>query len=142
MRSKLFAGAILAAIALAGPPPAAGQDMRDGTWRGWLQQRDQDSIRVSFAVQHSGKDILITMSGRSGVTYDMAGVRLKNDVLTFDWSMGLGSFLYCRLSRRDGRTFEGTCNDRSPGQTGRQVRVWIMMTPPDSSRSGQGTANK
>lgn len=112
--------------------PASGQDLRDGTWRGWLQQTDQDSIRVSYLVQHSGKHILITLTGRSGIQYDMSGVKLRNDVLTFDWAMGFGSFLYCRLSRRDGRSFEGTCNDRSPGATGKGIRVWLMMTPPET----------
>ena len=116
-------GLLLAAV------PGRAQDLRDGTWRGWLQQTDQDSIRVSYLVQHSGKHILITLTGRSGIQYDMSGVKLKNDVLTFDWAMGLGSFLYCRLSRRDGRTFEGTCNDRTPGATGKGIRVWLLMTP-------------
>jgi hypothetical protein len=132
MPRTLFAGVVLAVIALAHPQPASGQGMPDGTWGGWLQQADQDSIRVSYVVQHSGKHILITLRGRSGIVYDMSGARLKNDVLTFDWAMGLGSFLYCRLSRRDGRSFEGTCNDRSPGQTGKGIRVWLMMVPPDS----------
>lgn len=132
MQRRLIAGMMFAVIALAHAEPATCQDMPDGTWRGWLQQTDQDSIRVSYVVRHSGKHILITMSGRSGVAYDMSGAHVKNDVLTFDWAMGLGSFLYCRLSRRDGRSFEGTCNDRSPGQAGKPVRVWMMMTPPDS----------
>lgn len=116
-------GLLLAAV------PGRAQDLRDGTWRGWLQQTDQDSIRVSYLVQHSGKHILITLTGRSGIQYDMSGVKLKNDVLTFDWAMGFGSFLYCRLSRRDGKSFEGTCNDRTPGATGKGIRVWLLMTP-------------
>jgi len=134
MRRSLLAATILGALVFAEPEPAPGQGMPDGTWRGWLQQADQDSIRVSYLVQHSGGHILITLTGRSGITYDMSGAKLRDDVLTFDWSVGLGAFLYCRLSRRDGRTFEGTCNDRSPGATGKGVRVWMMMTPPDSSR--------
>ena len=133
--------AVAAGVTLA-VAPASGQDMPDGRWRGWLQQTDQDSIRVSYLVQHSGKHILITLTGRSGTTYDMSGARVKNDVLTFDWAMGLGSFLYCRLTRRDGRSFEGTCNDRSPGTTGKGVRVWMMMTPPVSADSEPGTANR
>jgi hypothetical protein len=133
----LLAGAMLGAIVLAQPERARGQEMPDGTWRGWLQQADQDSIRVSYFVQHSGKHILITLTGRSGIVYDMSDAKLRNDVLTFDWAMGLGAFLYCRLSRRDGRTFEGTCNDRSPGPTGKGVRVWLMMVPPDSARSDE-----
>jgi len=134
MRRSLLAATILGALVFAEPEPAPGQGMPDGTWRGWLQQADQDSIRVSYLVQHSGNHILITLTGRSGITYDMSGAKLRDDVLTFDWSVGLGAFLYCRLSRRDGRTFEGTCNDQSPGTTGKGVRVWMMMTPPDSSR--------
>jgi hypothetical protein len=133
MPKMLLAGAMLGVIVLAQPDAALGQGMPDGTWRGWLQQADQDSIRVSYLVQHSGRHILITLTGRSGIVYDMSGARLRDDVLTFDWAVGLGAFLYCRLSRRDGRTFEGTCNDRSPGPTGKGVRVWMMMTPPDTA---------
>lgn len=134
MPRALLSAAIVVASALAHPRPVVAQGMADGVWRGWLQQLDEDSIRVSFAVQHSGRHILITLSGRSGVTYDMSGVKLKDDVLTFDWAMGLGSFLYCRISRRDGRSFEGTCDDRSPGQVGKPVKVWMLMNPPDSTR--------
>ncbi|HEY3934040.1 MAG TPA: hypothetical protein VGL65_05420 [Gemmatimonadales bacterium] len=117
---------------------ARAQDMVDGRWRGWLQEADEDSIRVSFAVQHTGKHILMVMSGRSGISYDMADIKVKNDVLTFDWAMGLNSFLFCRLTRRDGRSFEGTCNDRSPGETGKPVRVWMIMSPPDSAAGRPG----
>ena len=128
--------AILAVTLAAGAThgATAQNSLPVGRWRGVIQQTGQDSIRVTFAVQKSGKNILITMSGRSGITYDMSGVKLKADVLTFDWYMGLNSFLYCRLSRRDGRSFEGICNDRSPGTTG-PVRVWMMMTPTDSTSS-------
>jgi hypothetical protein len=134
MRRTLVAGIALGLLVLSHPQRAAAQGIADGTWRGWLQQPDQDSIRVSYVVQHSGTHILITLTGRSGINYDMSGARLRNDVLTFDWEMGLGASLYCRLTRRDGRSFEGTCNDRTPGATGKGVRVWLMMTPPDSSR--------
>ncbi len=125
---------LVAAVIVTGAArPATAQEMRPGIWRGWLQQADQDSIRVSFAVDQAGRHLLITLRGRGGITYDMSGAKVKNDVLTFDWAMGLGSFLYCRLTRRDGRSFEGTCNDRTPGATGNGVAVWMMMTPPDSA---------
>jgi hypothetical protein len=131
----LMTGALAAPLAAQAAPsaPAANpQDMMDGRWRGWLQQPDQDSIRVSYDVQHSGHHLLITLTGRSGVTYDMSGVKVRNDVLTFDWNTGPASFLYCRLSRRDGKSFEGICNDRSPGESGQGLHLWMMMTPPGS----------
>ena len=130
-RSALVCAAVIA-LGLHGGR-AGAQQMRPGIWRGWLQQTDQDSIRVSFAVDHAGKHLLITLRGRGGISYDMSGAKVKDDVLTFDWAMGLGSFLYCRLTRRDGRSFEGTCNDRTPGVSGKGVAVWMMMTPPDSA---------
>jgi hypothetical protein len=114
-------------------------DMRNGTWRGWLLQPDQDSIPVSYAVSHYDKHLLITLRGRSGIVYDMSGAKVKDDVLTFDWPMGAGADLYCRLTRRDGKSFEGTCNDRSPGATGQALRVWMLMNPPrDSATSRPG----
>ena len=144
MQRIRLAPALLASVILFRPPAASAQaappaptpqnDMRDGAWRGWLQQSDQDSIRVTYVVEHAGKHILITLHGRSGVTFDMADAKVKDDVLTFDWPMGLSEFLYCRMSRRDGKSFEGTCNDRSYGQTGKQVHVWLQMTPPDTAR--------
>lgn len=126
-----------ALLACAGPLRLHAQaDMRDGTWTGWLQQSDEDSIAVTYAVSHYGKHLLITLRGRSGISYDMAGAKVKNDVLSFDWPMALNSSMYCRLTRRDGRSFEGTCNDRSPGTAGKPIRVWMLMTPP----AGDSTA--
>jgi hypothetical protein len=123
-------------FALTAPQSARAQNTLPlGLWRGWIQQPDQDSIRVSYQVQKSGKHILITLTGRSGIAYDMSDAKVKDDVLTFDWVMGLGSSLYCRLTRRDGKSFEGLCNDRTPGQTGKGVRVWMIMTPTDSTRN-------
>jgi hypothetical protein len=130
------------AIAMTQPARSDAQaappiDMRNGTWRGWLMQQDQDSIQVTYAITHYDKHLLITLHGRSGVIYDMADAKVKDDVLTFDWPLGGGSFMYCRLTRRDGKSFEGTCNDRSPGATGKAIRVWMLMNPPsDSGRSG------
>ena len=109
--------------------------IREGLWRGWLQEADQDSIRITMSIRRSDRHILMTLQGRSGVTYDMDGARLKDDVLTYDWPLGLGSFLYCRMTRRDGKSFEGTCNDRSPGETGKGLRVWMIIEPPDSAQS-------
>jgi len=116
-------------------PPTTPIDMRNGTWHGWLLQKDQDSIEVTYAVSHYDKHLLITLRGRSGIMYDMSDAKVKNDVLTFDWPMGLNSNLYCLLTRRDGKSFEGTCNDRSPGEVGKPVRVWMLMNPPDTSRA-------
>lgn len=129
-------GMVLAALVITAPMTlqAQGNSMPSGVWRGWLQQGENDSIRVSYQVQATGKHILITMRGRSGVSYDMADTKLKDDVLTFDWDLGLNSILFCRLSRRNGRDFEGICNDRSPGETGQPLRVWMLMTAPDSAR--------
>lgn len=124
---------LVSTVAAARPAPGQDNQMPNGVWHGWLQQPDQDSIRVSYAVSHSGKHILITMRGRSGVVYDMDDAKVKHNVLTFDWDLGLGSILTCRLSRRNGRDFEGVCNDRSPGDTGQPVHVWMLMTAPDST---------
>ncbi len=141
MRTTILACGILGALTMALPGRASAQDldMRNGTWRGWLLQQDQDSIQVSYAVTHYDKHLLITLHGRSGVVYDMADAKVKDDVLTFDWPLGAGSFLFCRLTRRDGKSFEGTCNDRSPGTTGKGVRVWMLMNPPADSGRGRGT---
>ena len=127
----------LGAVMVAQPARTGAQvvDMGNGIWHGWLMQTGQDSIPVSYAVSHAGKHLLITLRGRSGIIYDMSDAKVKNDVLTFDWPMGLGSSLYCRLTRRDGKSFEGTCNDRSPGQTGRGIRVWMLITPPTARDS-------
>lgn len=126
---------LLGTVAVAQPVRGQVNQISNGTWHGWLQQPDQDSIRVSYAVSHSGKHILITMRGRSGIVYDMDDAKVRHNVLTFDWDLGLGSILSCRLSRRNGRDFEGVCDDRSPGDTGQPVHVWMLMTAPDS---GQG----
>jgi hypothetical protein len=137
MLRYLMAVAAVGTIAATGTAQSKGSesDMIDGIWHGWIQQTDQDSIAVRYDVHHWKKYLLITMQGRSGINYDMSDVTVKNDVATFEWGMGLGSFLYCRLSRRDGKTFEGTCDDRSPGESGKPVHVWITMSPPDGRGS-------
>ena len=139
MTTRFAHAALLVAVLAAAARGQAATDPNDlpnGVWRGWLQQAEMDSIRISMLVQHRDKHILMTMQGRSGVTYDMAGARVKNDVLTFDWALGLGSFFFCRMTRRDGKSFEGTCNDRNPGETGKPLRVWMIITPPDSGGGG------
>jgi hypothetical protein len=133
MRRTILACGALCAIGVAHPPRANAQapDMRDGIWRGWLMQTGQDSIQVTYKVSHYDKHLLITLRGRSGVIYDMSDAKVKNDVLTFDWPMGMSSAMYCRLTRRDGASFEGTCNDRTPAETtGKGIRVWMLMNPP------------
>lgn len=138
MLGILIAGPCMARAQTTPAPPPPLLDMRDGTWRGWLLQKDQDSIQVTYAVSHYQKHLLITLRGRSGIMYDMADAKVKDDVLTFDWPMGAGSTIICRLTRRDGKSFEGTCSDRSPGAVGNGVRVWMLMNPPDSGRGGRG----
>ena len=139
MQRLLLGCGALCAIAMTLPGQSSTpNDMRNGTWRGWLLQQDQDSIQVTYAIAHYDKHLLITLRGHSGITYDMSDAKVKDDVLTFDWVMGLNSHMYCRLTRRDGKSFEGTCNDRSPGPVGKPVRVWMLMNPPDTGR-GRGS---
>ena len=139
MQRTIVAGGALCALAMTHPVRATAQqiDMRNGTWRGWLLQPDQDSIPVSYAVSHYAKHLLITLRARSGVSYDMSDATVRDDILTFDWPMGFSSVLDCRLTRRDGKSFEGTCNDRSPGQTGKGIRVWMLMNPPARDATSQ-----
>jgi hypothetical protein len=144
MRRRFFGLVLLTIVSACShtqqPVTAAGiaPDMVNGTWRGWLLPTGEDSIRVTYDVSHYKEHLLITLRGRSGLIYDMSGAKVKNDVLTFDWPMGLNSNMFCRLTRRDGKTFEGTCNDHSPGPVGKPIRVWMLMNPParDSSRTG------
>ena len=139
MQRILLLGGALCALMMAQPRRATAQeDMRNGTWRGWLLQQDEDSIQVTYAVSHNDKHLIIMLRGRSGIMYDMSDAKVKNDVLTFDWPMGANSTLYCRLTRRDGKSFEGTCNDRTPGEVGKPVRVWMLMNPPEAGRGGRG----
>jgi hypothetical protein len=133
MQRRVVAGCALSICLLMPLRRAAAQaatDMGNGIWRGWLMQTDQDSIPVSYAVSHYDRHLLITLRGRSGIIYDMSDAKVRDDVLSFDWPMGGGTDLYCRLTRRDGRSFEGTCNDRSPGVSGKGIRVWMLMNPP------------
>jgi hypothetical protein len=141
MRKVFAVCTLMISMVIALPHRAVAQDdMKNGTWRGWLLQQDQDSIQVTYAITHYDKHLLITLRGRSGITYDMVGAKVKDDVLTFDWPMGLTSTMFCRLTRRDGKSFEGTCNDRSPGPVGKPTRVWMLMNPPDSGRGGRGNS--
>ncbi len=137
-RMPLVALLVASVAMLAGTPrPAAAQqhpDMALGIWHGWLTQQTDDSTRVLFDVEADKKHLYITMRARNSADYGMSGVKLRDNVLTFDWYLGLNSVLQCRLSRRGGPTFDGMCIDRMPGQDGRQVRVWLNMSPPDSSR--------
>jgi len=141
MYQRIFAAVALCA-GLCAPALAQSQapqtvDMVNGTWRGWLLQTGEDSIRVSYDISHYNKHLLITLRGRSGITYDMSDAKVKDDVLTFDWVMGMNTNMFCRLTRRDGKSFEGTCNDHSPGPVGKPIRVWMLMNPPDSSRANE-----
>ncbi len=132
LSAMLAAGmALLAATA----QPAAAQQHPDitlGVWHGWLVRGEDDSTRVQFDVAADKKHLYITMRARNSPDYGMSGVKLKDDVLTFDWYIGLNAVLQCRLSRRGGPTFDGLCIDRTPGEDGQQVKVWLDMSPPDS----------
>ncbi len=128
------AGALALATA---PRPCAAQQHPDialGVWHGWLVRGEDDSTRVLFDVETDRKQHLyITMRARNSPDYGMSGVKLKNDVLTFDWYVGLDAVLQCRLSRRGGPSFDGTCIDRTPGEDGQPIKVWLDMSPPDST---------
>ena len=116
------------------PAHDSAQMIRPGLWRGWIQMVNADSVRVTFMVETRGKDIYLTMRSRNGGDYGMGDVKLKDDVLTFTWALGVGSFLPCRLVRRDGRSFDGECNDRRPSpQDGKTLKVWMTMIPPDTT---------
>ena len=79
MQRIIVACGALGALAMTYPVRATAQqlDMRNGTWRGWLLQPDQDSMPVSYAVSHDAKHLLITLRGRSGVIYDMSDATVR-----------------------------------------------------------------
>ena len=90
-RLMLGIGAV-GAIATALPGQSATpNDMRNGTWRGWLLQQDQDSIQVTYAVSHYDKHPLITLRGRRRILYDMSYAKGKSEVLPSDGPMGLSA---------------------------------------------------
>ena len=101
-----------------------------GVWHGWVLQPDEDSLNVTFVVAQKGKNITITLRSPNNPDYDMSDVKLKDDVLTFSWVMGQGSFLLCRLSRRGGPGFDGQCQDGRLDSQGGRNRVFMNMTPP------------
>ena len=137
---------LAAASVLLAPPVARGQvptNLKLGIWHGWIMPEDQDSTRVTFDVEADKKHIYVTMRSRGSADYGMSGVKLKDDVLTFDWYLGTTSPLFCRLSRHGGEGFDGSCIDRRPGADGKQLKVWMNMSPPRDSgarggRSGGG----
>ena len=130
----LLALAFPASLVAQAKPKPQPEFLKPGRWRGWIQQIDQDSTRVSYDVNNDGKHNLITLIGRSGAVYDMSEIKLKDDVLQFLWYLNSASMLNCRLARRDGITFHGECNDRSAGQSGKWMKVWISMAP-DTTRT-------
>lgn len=130
-------------LALAIPAPAAGQlpassTMLSGSWHGWILQPDEDSIRVTWQVEQQGRSITIVLRSRDNPDYGMGDVKLKNDVLTFSWAMGQGSFLTCRLSRRGSPNFDGTCEDARRDSQGGRNKVFVNMTPPRPGGRGAG----
>lgn len=119
---------LLAASATAQQPASA--TMVTGVWHGWVLQPDEDSLQVTFVVAQKGKNITITLRSPNNPDYDMSDVKLKDDVLTFSWVMGQGSFLLCRLSRRGGPGFDGQCQDGRLDSQGGRNRVFMNMAPP------------
>jgi hypothetical protein len=108
----------------------ASSIMESGTWRGWVLRQDEDSLRVTWAVQQKGKSITIELRAPGNPDYGMSDVKLKDDVLTFSWAMGQGSILVCRLSRRGSPGFDGTCQDAVRDSQGARDKLFVNMTPP------------
>ena len=125
---------LLAASAAAQQPASA--TMITGVWRGWVMQPDEDSLRVSFLVEQKGKNITIVLRSPNNPDYGMGDVKLKDDVLTFSWAMGGGSFLLCRLSRRGAPGFDGQCQDGRLDSQGGRNRIFMNMAPPRSGGRG------
>jgi hypothetical protein len=115
------------------PLPAQTPAIAPGVWRGYLMWSENDSLPVRFLVQVKGKDIWITMRSRNNPDYGMGDIKLKNEVLTFSWALGAGTFLQCRLSRRGGPSFDGLCKDSPLGSQGKPINVLISMRPPSDS---------
>ncbi len=111
----------------------ASATMVTGEWTGWVLQPDEDSLKVSFVVEQQGKHYTIMMRAPNNPDYGMSDVKLKDDVLTFSWVMGQGSFLLCRLSRRGGPGFDGQCQDGRLDSQGGRNRIFMNMTPPRAS---------
>ena len=111
----------------------ASASMVTGEWTGWVLQPDEDSLKVSFFVEQQGKHYTILMRAPNNPDYGMSDVKLKDDVLTFSWVMGQGSFLLCRLSRRGGPGFDGQCQDGRLDSQGGRNRIFMNMSPPRAS---------
>ncbi len=117
----------------------ASATMIAGVWHGWVVQPDEDSLKVSFQVEQKGKKITIVLRSPNNPDYGMSDVRIKDDVLTFSWAMGQGSFLLCRLSRRGGPAFDGQCQDARLDSQGGRNRIFMNMTPPRTRRDSLRT---
>ena len=149
LEQPMRCGTILLAFSLALLLPAgaraqqpASATMVTGTWRGWVLRPDEDSVRVSFLVEQKGKRITIVLRSPNNPDYGMGDVKLKDDVLTFSWAMGQGSFLLCRLSRRGGTGFDGQCQDALRDSQGGRNRVFMNMVPPRAGSRGEGVRLK
>lgn len=112
------------------PDTAQASTLQPGVWNGWLRWADDDSLRAQFLVEVKGKDIWITMRSRNNPDFGMGDIRLKDEVLTFNWALGAGTTLQCRLSRRGGPGFDGLCTDGAIGSHEKPLRVLINMRPP------------
>jgi hypothetical protein len=132
VQGSLLAALALLVVASAGAQVPASATMASGVWRGWVLREDEDSLDVSFLVQQKGKKISIVLRSANNPDYGMGDVKLKDDVLTFSWAMGQGSFLLCRLSRRGGPGFDGLCQDGRLDSQGGRSRIFMNMTPPRS----------
>ena len=121
---------------------SASATLAPGVWHGWVLQPDEDSLNVTFIVTQKGKNITITLRSPNNPDYDMSDVKLKDDVLTFSWVMGQGSFLLCRLSRRGGPGFDGQCQDGRLDSQGGRNRVFMNMAPPRADGRGDSLRSR
>ena len=130
----VLATMLVPALATAQLPGASS--ISSGTWRGWILSEDADSVPASWIVQQKGKSVTIVLRSPNNPDYGMGDVKLKDDVLSFSWSMGLGSVLVCRLSRRGSPQFDGTCQDARLDSQGGRNKLLVNMTPPRSTARG------
>jgi hypothetical protein len=107
----VFALTLLLAANVAAQRPGSAT-MVSGVWRGWVLQPDEDSLWVTFLVEQKGKN------------------------LTFNWAMGQGSVLLCRLSRRGSPGFDGQCQDGRLDSQGGRNRIFMNMAPPSAGGRG------
>ncbi len=131
----VFALTLLLGSTVAAQLPASAT-MVSGLWRGWVLQPDEDSLRVTFLIEQKGKNLTIVLRSPNNPDYGMGDIKLKDDVLTFNWAMGQGSVLLCRLSRRGSPGFDGQCQDGRLDSQGGRNRIFMNMAPPRAGGRG------